>query len=359
MLFYAKPSKAWAFGGSRCPHRDYFSEISRRDGAIHLTHAALNVKFRGTDCSGYNPLTVSDRSILRHAIFLAGPTSVGKSDVALALAGKHRGEIVCADAFQLYREFPVLSAQPSAREQSLVPHHLFGTVPCTEEMDAARFATRALEVIGDIIARKKIPFVVGGSGLYLDALIRGLPQLPPIDPAIREEVRAMTLKDMLARMQSLDPARLAVIDIHNPRRVARRLELCLQTGQPASQLLVESPVPEGLRGVILTRDRGDLNARIAASVEARLGGGALDEVRAARDLAGGTARQILGWREITAFLDRAIDRATCAELVTTATRQYAKRQLTWFRSKSTFPAEDLTDVTSAHLDRIACQLGLS
>ena len=81
---------------------------------------------------------MSDRTILRHAVFLAGPTSVGKSDLALALARKYRGEIVCADAFQLYREFPVLSAQPSAREQSLVPHHLFGTVPCREDMDAAQ-----------------------------------------------------------------------------------------------------------------------------------------------------------------------------------------------------------------------------
>ncbi len=303
--------------------------------------------------------SVSDRTILRHAVFLAGPTSVGKSDIALALARNYRGEIVCADAFQLYREFPVLSAQPSAREQSLVPHHLFGTVACSEEMDAARFAIRALEVIGDIVARNKTPFVVGGSGLYLDALIRGLPQLPSIDPAIREEVRAMTLKEMLARLQSLDPASLAVIDTRNPRRVARRLELCRQTGRPASELLTGAPLPEGLRGVVLTRGREDLNARIAASVGGRLTAGAIDEVRAARHLAGRTARQILGWREITALLDGAVDRAACAGLLTVATRQYAKRQLTWFRSKSTFPPEDLTDVTSDHLDRIARRLGLS
>jgi tRNA dimethylallyltransferase len=302
---------------------------------------------------------VSDRTILRHAVFLAGPTSVGKSDLALALARNYRGEIVCADAFQLYREFPVLSAQPSAREQSLVPHHLFGTVPCREEMDAAQFSTRALAAVGEIVARGNLPLVVGGSGLYLDALIRGLPPLPPIDPAIRDAVRAMTLTDMLARLQSIDPASLAVIDTRNPRRVARRLELCFQTGQPASQVLTEPPAPSGLRGVVLTRDRDDLNARIAASVGARLTAGAIDEVRAARDLAGRTARQILGWKEITAFLDGAIDRTACAELVTTATRRYAKRQLTWFRSKSTFPSEDLTDVTPDHLDRLARQLGLS
>jgi len=126
---------------------------------------------------------VSDRTVLRQAIFLAGPTSVGKSDLALALAEKFHGEIVCADAFQLYREFPVLSAQPSAREQSLVPHHLFGTVPCTEDMDAARFADRALEVIGDITARKKSPSLSAGADFIstrLSADSRNfLPSTPP------------------------------------------------------------------------------------------------------------------------------------------------------------------------------------
>jgi tRNA dimethylallyltransferase len=302
---------------------------------------------------------VPDRAILRHAVFLTGPTSVGKSDIALALAERHRGEIVCADAFQLYREFPVLSAQPNGDEKSRVPHHLFGTVPCAEEMDAAQFAVRALDVIEDIVARGHVPFVVGGSGLYLQALTTGLPQLPAIDPAIRKNVRTMPLNDMVARLQELDPASLAVIDIHNPRRVARRLELCLQTGQPASQVLTEPPAASGLRGVVLTRERDDLNARIATAVEARLAGGAIDEVRNARTTVGGTARQILGWREITALLDGEIDRPACVELVTTATRQYAKRQLTWFRTKSTFPAEDLTTVTPNHLDRIARRLGLS
>ena len=300
-----------------------------------------------------------DRSILRQAVFLAGPTSVGKSDVALALAEKHHGEIVCADAFQLYREFAVLSAQPTGAEKSRVPHHLFGTVPCSEEMDAAQFASLALETITAIVARDKVPLVVGGSGLYLQALIAGLPQLPAIDSALRERVRGMTLKDMLAQLQSLDPDSLSAIDVHNPRRVARRLELSLQTGKPASKILTEPPVPSGLRGLVLTREREDLNARIAAAVEVRLAGGAIEEVHAARATAGGTARQILGWREITALLDGEIDRAACAERLTTATRQYAKRQLTWFRAKSTFPFESLTTVTSDHLDRIARDVGLA
>jgi tRNA dimethylallyltransferase len=302
---------------------------------------------------------VPDRSILRHAIFLAGPTSVGKSEVALSLAQKHGGEIVCADAFQLYRDFPVLSAQPAPAEQALVPHHLFGSVPCTDEMDAARFAGRALEVMADIVARGKIPFVVGGSGLYLLALVAGLPAWPAIDPLLREQVRGLALKEMLARLQELDPASLPVIDVRNPRRVARRLELCLQTGQPASQLLTAPPVPSEVRGLVLIRDRDDLHARIAIAVAQRLAAGAIDEIRRVRDLASATARQILGWREIGEYLDGKILREECRERLTTATRQYAKRQLTWFRAKSTFPKEIISTVTPDHLDRLARRLGLS
>lgn len=301
---------------------------------------------------------MSERNILQQAVFLAGPTSVGKSEVALALAQKHRGEIVCADAFQLYREFPVLSAQPSVAERVAVPHHLFGTIPCTDATNAARFADLALAAIENIIARGRTPLIVGGSGLYLQALTTGLPPLPAIDPVIRDEVRSLTLDTMLARLRELDPASLTAIDTRNPRRVARRLELSLQTGQPASAILTVPPAPQGLRGVVLTRDRDELNARIATAVEARLAGGGIEEVRAARDLASHTARQILGWREITALLENMIDGATCAELVTIATRQYAKRQLTWFRAKSTFPVENLSPVTPDFLDRIARQLGL-
>lgn len=302
---------------------------------------------------------MSDPALLRRAVFITGPTSVGKSEVALAWARKHGGEIVCADAFQLYREFPVLSAQPAAGDKALVPHHLFGAVSCAGEMDAARYADMARAALEDVVARGRIPFVVGGSGLYLQALIAGLPQLPAIDPAIREQVRGMTLMAMLDRLQQLDPASLHVIDVHNPRRVARRLELCLQTGRPASQVLVPPAMPPDLRGVVFTRERDDLRARIAAAVDTRLAGGAIEEVRASLPLAGGTARQILGWREIGDYLGQKILLDECRERLVAATRQYAKRQLTWFRAKSTFPLENLSAVTHDQLDRIARSLGLS
>ena len=195
-------------------------------------------------------MSALDRSILRHAVFVVGPTSAGKSEVTLRWAQKHGGEIVCADAFQLYREFPVLSAQPSADERARVPHHLFGAISCADEMDAARYAGLALDVIAEIVARERVPFVVGGSGLYLQAVMAGLPALPEIAPDLRERVRGMALGEMAALLRELDPTSAAAIDMHNPRRVARRLELCLQTGRPASEILREPPSPQRLRGVV-------------------------------------------------------------------------------------------------------------
>lgn len=299
------------------------------------------------------------RRILERAVFIVGPTSAGKSDVALRWALHYGGEIINADAFQLYREFPVLSAQPSADAQASVPHHLFGYFPCKESMDAAHYAIQALEVIGDVVARKRLPIIVGGSGLYLQALMAGLPVLPSISPACRAEVRAMTLEQLVARLRELDPASLTAIDLHNPRRVARRVELCLQTGQPASALLSPIAPPKGLRGVVFTRDREDLHARLETAVAKRLAEGALEEISAARKIAGATARQILGWREITAYLDGMISLEECRERLTAATRQYARRQLTWFRGKSTFPFENLTEMTREQENNIAHKLALS
>lgn len=276
------------------------------------------------------------------------------------MARQHGGEMVCADAFQLYREFPVLSAQPSVGERNEIPHHLYGAIPCTQEIDAAHYAGMAGAIVRVIIERGRIPFIVGGSGLYLQALIGGLPEVPSIDPGLRARVRGMTLQGMQAELRELDPQSLLAIDANNPRRVARRLELCLQTGKPASEALAAlPPFPEGLRGVFLSRDREDLAARIEAVVRQRLDTGAVEEVRSVRETAGGTARQILGWREIVALLDGKISREECRDRLTAATRRYAKRQLTWFRGKSTFSEEIVSAVTSDTLDRLARRLGLS
>ena len=298
------------------------------------------------------------RDILRRAIFVCGPTSAGKSAVALRWASRVGAEIVNGDAFQLYREFPVLSAQPTAEECAAVPHHLFGAVSCAQEMDAARYAGLALAAVAGVVERGRIPLIVGGCGLYLHSLMAGLSDLPAIDPGVRAHVRSLGLPEMVEQLSALDPASLGVIDLQNPRRVSRRLELCLQSGRPASELLIPPAPPTGLSGVVLTRDHDELQTRIAHAVEQRLSAGAVEEVRAARPSAGATARQILGWSEISAHLDGQITAAELHRQLVAATRRYAKRQLTWFRSKSTFPLVNLSTVTPDILDRTARQLGL-
>jgi tRNA dimethylallyltransferase len=226
-------------------------------------------------------------------------------------------------------------------------------------MDAARFATLALAAIGHIAADGRTAFVVGGSGLYLQALTAGLPDLPAIDPAIRQAVRQLPPDEMLKRLAALDPASVAAIDTRNPRRIIRRLELCLQSGRPASELLAPRTPPPGLRGVVILPERAELHRRIAADVASRLSRGAIEEVRAATGTAGETARQILGWREISDHLAGRTTLAECHEKLTVATRQYAKRQLTWFRGKSTFHSIEISPVTTAPIERIARLAGLS
>ena len=236
------------------------------------------------------------REVLKHAVFIAGPTSSGKSALAVEWARRHGGEIVCADAFQLYREFPVLSAQPSEAEREGVPHHLFGVVTCTDAMDAARYAQMALAVIAEIASRGRIPFVVGGSGLYIHALASGLPDLPPTDPGIRERVRAMNLQDMVRALGELDSRRWT------PSIPATRGGLPGGWKLPAvraSRLGSPGSEPSGRR---TARYRAHPAPRGFARPHRPGRGGAPGRRRRGRgegcqESAGLTARQILGWRE--------------------------------------------------------------
>jgi len=268
-------------------------------------------------------------------IFLCGPTASGKSALALETARRVDGEIVNADAFQLYREMEVLTAAPSTHERALVPHHLYGVLDPGEKMDAGRYLRMAKPVIGEIQSRGKTPVVVGGSGLYLKFLTHGPAPLPEGDAALRAEMQSRPLEELVAQLRTLDPVEAARTNLRNRRYVERALEICLLTGRKASDLRDrwESKTRETectLRGIVIRRTRPDLHARIAARTRAMLEGGAIDEVAALTDVSG-SCEKAIGFREIRAFLAGETDLATCEELINAATRQYAKRQETWFR----------------------------
>lgn len=269
------------------------------------------------------------------AIYVCGATASGKTSHALELAVSMGGEIVNADAFQLFRGIGTLSAAPTAEEMSVVPHHLFGVLPPEDRCDAGRYTRMAGEVISEIHSRGNTAVVVGGSGLYLKFLTHGPSPLPQGDRKLREQMDARPLEELFAELERLDPAEAAQVDRHNPRYVSRALEICLLSGKRVSEMRDSwaektREIESTLNGVWLIRSREDLHRRIALRTEKMLAEGAVEEV-AALDGLSGSWEKAIGVKEIRRLLSGEISRAECAELITAATRQYAKRQETWFR----------------------------
>jgi tRNA dimethylallyltransferase len=267
--------------------------------------------------------------------FLCGPTASGKSALALEMARELDGEIVNADAFQLYRGLEIVSAAPSLEERGRVPHHLYGVLDPAESADAGSYMRLAKPVIEEIQSRGKTPIVTGGSGLYLKFLTHGPAPLPTGDAKLRAELDARPLGDLVAQLRSLDPVEASRTALQNRRFVSRALEICLLTGQRASDLRDQwetktRDISASLRGIVIQRSRSDLHARIAIRTRAMLEGGAVEEVGALGSVSPNCEKAI-GFREIRSLIRGEIDRARCEELINAATRQYAKRQETWFR----------------------------
>jgi tRNA dimethylallyltransferase len=275
-----------------------------------------------------------DKSVVT-PYYICGPTASGKSSLALEMARKLNGEIVNADAFQLYRGLEIVSAAPSSEEFAQIPHHLYGVLNTMIAADAQHYVNLAKPVIAEIQSRGKTPVVTGGSGLYLKFLTHGAAPLPTADAALRAEMDARPLDDLVAQLRQLDPVEASRTALQNRRFVSRALEICILSGQKASDLrdgweTKTAEISSQLRGVVIQRTRPDLHARIALRTRAMLNGGALEEVAALAELSNNCGKAI-GFREIQALLAGEIDRPTCEELINAATRQYAKRQETWFR----------------------------
>ena len=283
--------------------------------------------------------------------YLAGPTASGKSAVALALAREIGGEIVNADAFQLYRGLPIITAQPSSDELATVPHHLYAVLEPSEACDAQRYHDLVQPVIADVAGRGHWPIVVGGSGLYLKSLTHGLATLPAVDLALRAELAAMTKQERISRLLQLDPDAEANVPMSNDRYVSRALEICILTGQPQSELRrTWQSIEPRFMGVLISRDREDLYARINARVPQMLEQGALDELRAldhwgrgahegvtaGRAVADLPLARAIGVRDFGALLQGECTRDEAIEAVQQASRRYAKRQATWFKRERVF-----------------------
>ncbi|MGE9270694.1 MAG: tRNA (adenosine(37)-N6)-dimethylallyltransferase MiaA [Verrucomicrobiales bacterium] len=275
---------------------------------------------------------------MKRPLFLCGPTASGKSSLALALAQRLNGEIVNGDAFQLYDAIPTLTAAPPKEERAQLPHHLYGILAPDELCDAMRYRELALPVIEEIQSRGRIPIIVGGSGLYLKFLSHGPSPVPSGDPKLRATLDARPLDDLFRELESLDPVEASRTDPSNRRFVTRALEICLLSGQPCSTLRdrwasKQAEIDSQLLGFFIQRQRPDLHHRINRRCEEMLKEGAIEQVATLKAPENGLSKAI-GVRQIRRLLAGEIDRPTCSQEIATATRQYAKRQETWFRREA-------------------------
>jgi tRNA dimethylallyltransferase len=274
-------------------------------------------------------------------LILAGPTASGKSALALDLADALGGEIVNADSMQVYRDLPILTAQPSRADRARLPHRLYGFLGLNDACDAQRWAELAVAEIDILHRAGKLPVLVGGTGLYLRALTLGFSPLPAIPADIREAARIAVAQNgaaaIHARLKEHDPAIAARLAPNDQQRIARAWEVWLATGKPLSWWQAQPPVPptrHRFETFVLLPDRAELYAGIDARFLGMLAHGALDEVRAAEaqpvsHAAGG--RKALGYAELAAWARGEIDRETAILAAQQASRRYAKRQMTWFR----------------------------
>lgn len=288
------------------------------------------------------PRPGSDRLSGTGPILIAGPTAVGKSAVALRLAERLGGEIISVDSMQVYRGLDIGTAKPGAAERARVPHHLLDVVNVSETFDAARFVSEAQVAIGHIQSRGAVPILCGGTGFYFRALLEGLGRAPAADPALRAELAATPLDDLLRELADRDPITWARIDRRNFRRVLRAVEVIRLTGRPFAEQRADwkagpaTPPVDG-RGYGLARSLPDLQARIDARVETMFRLGLVEETRTL--LAQGLgenpiALQAIGYRQVVEHLRGERSLADTIALVKRRTRHFAKRQMTWFRRQA-------------------------
>ncbi len=277
-------------------------------------------------------------------IAIMGPTASGKTAAALEIARHIPAEIISVDSALVYREMDIGTAKPTAAELASVPHHLINIIDPSEAYSVAQFLIASKRLVSEIRARNKLPILVGGTMMYFKALINGLDDLPAADQAIRAELDAEALRigvpGLHARLATLDPVTAARLKPNDSQRIQRALEIIAITGQPMSALLAQQPKTapafDMLSISLEPSDRSALHQRIARRFDIMLEQGFLDEVRQLRlrgdlhpDL---PSIRCVGYRQAWEYLDGACTYEEMRELGIIATRQLAKRQLTWLRS---------------------------
>lgn len=273
----------------------------------------------------------------RRLIVITGPTASGKTSLAIATARRHNGEIICADSRQIYRGIPIGTATPTPQEQAAVPHHLVEMLELDQYYSAACFERDALNLIDQIFARGAQPILCGGSMMYVDAVCRGIDELPTISEQVRRDtLRLYTdhgIEAVRERLQALDPEYYAQVDLNNHKRIIHALEIIQEAGCPYSQLRtgIAKPRPWGIDKYAIELPRQELFDRINRRVDQMIACGLVDEARRIYPYRHLNSLNTVGYKEMFAYFDGTMDFDTAVARIAKNTRVYAKKQLTWLK----------------------------
>lgn len=269
-------------------------------------------------------------------ILVVGPTAVGKTDLCLKLAKKFKTEIISCDSRQFYREMNLGTAKPSADELMAVPHHFINSLSITDEYDVRKFEQEALQLLDRLFLSHRVVIMTGGSGLFADAVVKGLDDIPEINPEIRKniilEFEQKGLEWLQKEVEKADPEYYSQVDRFNPQRLMRALEVCRGTGLKFSNFRVKKQKERPFKTIKigLNRDRDELYRRIDIRMDEMIEKGLFEEAKALFEKRQLNALQTVGYSEIFGFLEGKYDREEAIRLLKRNSRRYAKRQLTWF-----------------------------
>ena len=294
-------------------------------------------------------------------VTIIGPTAIGKTDLAIKIAEFYKTEIVSADSRQFYRELNIGTAKPSSSELSKIKHHLINNKSIQEQYNINDFEKDAIESINSIFKKNKVAVLVGGSGLFINSVLYGLDEIPEIDDDIRNSLYSdmdlLGIKVLQEKLKLLDPNSYDNIDIDNPRRLIRALEVTIGSGKPYSSFLKKTKKTRNFNIITigLNQDRADLYEKINTRVDNMIKDGLIDEAKGLYELKNLKTLNTIGYSEVFKYIDGVYSKDECINEIKKNTRRYAKRQLTWFKSienvKWVSPNYDLKDVLN-HIERL-------
>ncbi len=269
-------------------------------------------------------------------IVLLGPTGVGKTELSLELAEHFGSEIISCDSRQFYHQMHIGTAAPEECQLSRVPHHFVNFLSVEEYYSASLFERDVLSLLPSLFKKNPVSFMTGGSMLYIDAICKGIDDIPDTDPAVRKKYIDLYEKEgiegLRLALRMLDPKHYATVDLQNPRRIMRALEISVTTGRPYSSFLTASPRERDFRIIKagVNRSREELFERINRRVDNMIASGLEEEARQLYHYKGLNALNTVGYRELFSWFDGEITREKAIELIKRNTRRYAKKQLTWW-----------------------------